>query len=102
MADIGFNDNLEVAGRKFHFQTASNVDKGSVRCEIFENGTVLATSSVDFERRKQAKQHTVENRIKNTVESLAAKTTTISTSADLITSIALIAGVIISFVAFFF
>ena len=70
MADIGFNDNLEVAGRKFHFQTASNVDKGSVRCEIFENGTVLATSSVDFERRKQAKQHTVENRIKNTVESL--------------------------------
>jgi tetratricopeptide (TPR) repeat protein len=70
MADIGFNDNLEVAGRKFHFQTASNIDKGNVRCEIFENGTVLAMSTVDFERRKQLKTHTVENRIKNTVESL--------------------------------
>jgi tetratricopeptide (TPR) repeat protein len=70
MSDIGFNDNLEVAGRKFHFQTASNIDKGNVRCEIFENGTVLATSTVDFERRRQLKTHTVESRIKNTVESL--------------------------------
>jgi tetratricopeptide (TPR) repeat protein len=70
MSDIGFNDNLEVAGRKFHFQTASNVEKGNVRCEIFENGTVLATSTVDFERRKYTKIHTVENRIKSTVEAL--------------------------------
>jgi len=70
MADIGFNDNLDVSGRTFHFQTASNTGKGLVRCEIFENGRVLSTMEVDFERRKDNKTHSIENRLKNIVEKL--------------------------------
>ncbi len=70
MSDIGFNDNLEVSGRTFHFQTASNVKKGSVRCEIFEKGRVISTSVVDFERRQTNKTHSIEKRLKDIVESM--------------------------------
>jgi len=70
MAEIGFNDNLEVAGRKFHFQTATQSNKGKIRCEIYENGRVLSTSEVDFERRKGIRKDNLENRLKNIVESL--------------------------------
>lgn len=70
MSDIGFNDNLEVSNRTFHFQTASNVKKGTVRCEIFENGRVISTSLVDFERRQVSRTHSVEKRLKDIVESL--------------------------------
>ena len=70
MSDIGFNDNLEVAGRKFHFQTATQSNKGKIRCEIYENGRVLSTSEVDFERRKGDRKKNIENRLKNVVESL--------------------------------
>ena len=70
MSDIGFNDNLEVAGRKFHFQTATQSNKGKIRCEIYENGRVLSASEVDYERRKGDRQKSLENRLKNVVESL--------------------------------
>ena len=70
MSDIGFNDNLEIAGRTFHIQTASSTGKGSIRCEIFENGRVLSTAEVDFERRTRSQRHSVEDRLKNVVESL--------------------------------
>jgi tetratricopeptide (TPR) repeat protein len=70
MADIGFNDNLEIGGRKFHFQTATSSSKGKIRCEMYENGRILATSEVDFERRRGKAQRTVEDRLKNIVESL--------------------------------
>ncbi len=70
MSDIGFNDNLEIAGRTFHIQTASSTGKGSIRCEIFENGRVLSTSEVDFERRSISQKHSVGDRLKTVVESL--------------------------------
>ena len=70
MSDIGFNDNLEVAGRKFHFQTASRSGKGTIRCEIFENGRVLSTSEVDYERRKTDRNEAIEDRLRTVVESL--------------------------------
>ena len=70
MSDIGFNDNLEIAGRTFHIQTASSTGKGSIRCEIFENGRVLSTSEVDFERRSKSQKHSVDDRLKTVVESL--------------------------------
>ena len=54
MADIGFNDNLSVSGRKFHFQTASNTKSGEVQCEIFEEGRLLSKEIIEFERRKLA------------------------------------------------
>ena len=70
MADIGFNDNLSVSGRKFHFQTASNVKSGEVQCEIFEEGRLLSKEIIEFERRKFDKVHSIENRLKEMVESL--------------------------------
>ena len=70
MADIGFNDNLSVAGRKFHFQTASNIKSGEVQCEIFEEGRLLSKEILEFERRKFDKVHSIENRLKEMVESL--------------------------------
>lgn len=70
MADIGFNDNLSVAGRKFHFQTASNTKSGEVQCEIFEEGRLLSKEILEFERRKFDKVHSIENRLKEMVESL--------------------------------
>jgi len=70
MSDIGFNDNLEIAGRTFHIQTASSTGKGSIRCEIFENGRVLSTAEVDFERRSKSQKHSFDDRLKTVVESL--------------------------------
>lgn len=70
MSDIGFNDNLEISGRTFHIQTASSEGKGSIRCEIFENGQVLSTSEVDFERRNRSQRHSVDDRLKSVVESM--------------------------------
>jgi Tfp pilus assembly protein PilF len=70
MADIGFNDNLTVSGRKFHFQTASNTKSGEVQCEIFEQGRLLTKEIIQFERRKFDKVHSIENRLKELVESL--------------------------------
>ncbi len=71
MSDIGFNDNLEIAGRTFHIQTASSTGKGSIRCEIFENGRVLSTSEVDFERRSISQKHSVGDRLKTVGNFLA-------------------------------
>jgi len=70
LSDIGFNDNLEVAGRKFHFQTATNANKGKIRTEIFEEGRILSTAEVDFERRKDSRIQTAEDRLRIIVESL--------------------------------
>jgi tetratricopeptide (TPR) repeat protein len=70
MSDIGFNDNLNVAGRTFHFQTSSNSTRGVVNCEIYENGTLMTLSEINFERRKETKSYSHEDRMKKFVESL--------------------------------
>ena len=70
MTDVGFNDNLEIAGRTFHIQTATSAKRGSINCEIFENGRVLFNSVLDFERRNNGKSHLADDRLKNLVESL--------------------------------
>lgn len=70
MSEIGYNDNLEVAGRKFHFQTSTNSGKGKIHCEIYEDGRVLSATMVDFERRRGDRRDSVEDRLKVIVESL--------------------------------
>ena len=70
MADIGFNDNIEIVGRTFHVQTASSSGTGNIRCEIFEKGRVLSTAEVEFERRNRTQKHSVDTRLKNVVETL--------------------------------
>ncbi len=70
MSDIGFNDNLEVGGRKFHFQTQTSSGKGKIRCEIFEGGRILSSTEVDFDRRKGGYSEAIEERLRQIVESL--------------------------------
>ncbi len=70
MADIGFNDNVEIAGRTFHIQTASSTGIGNIRCEVFENGQVLSSTEMEFERRNRSQKHSVDTRLKNVVETL--------------------------------
>ena len=70
MADIGFNDNIEIAGRTFHIQTASSTGTGNIRCEVFEHGQVLSSTEMEFERRNRSAKHSVDTRLKNVVESL--------------------------------
>jgi tetratricopeptide (TPR) repeat protein len=70
MAEIGYNNSMDVAGRKFHFQTATDSNKGKIRCEVFEDGRVITATVVDFERRKGDRRNTVEDRLKVIVESM--------------------------------
>jgi len=69
MSDIGYNDNIVVSGRKFHIQTSSNQSKGVARCEVFENGRVITTHSIEFERRKKIREDHFEDRIRTLVTS---------------------------------
>ncbi len=74
MPDIGYNDNLNVAGRKFHIQTASNFSKGIARCEVFEEGQLITTQVVEFERRRAHDEQSMEQRIRSIVSSLHQET----------------------------
>ncbi len=70
MTDIGFNDNIAVNERKFHVQTASNLRKGTVRCEVFEQGRLITTEQIQFERRREDSDKSKSNRIQHTVQRL--------------------------------
>ncbi|RMH65402.1 MAG: tetratricopeptide repeat protein [Calditrichaeota bacterium] len=74
MADIGFNDDVNVGGRKFHVQTASHHSQGKASCEVFEQGRLINKSDVTFERRRHVDPDQFENRIRNVVESLHDET----------------------------
>ena len=67
MSDIGYNDNVNVADRKFHIQTASNLKKGLARCEVFEEGRLITTQVVEFERRKRRDEDSMEQRIRHKI-----------------------------------
>lgn len=74
MADIGYNDNVTVADRTFHIQTATNIRKGMARCEVFEQGKLITTHVINFERRKSFDEDSLEKRIRNIVSSLHKET----------------------------
>ncbi len=74
MSDIGYNDNLNVAGRKFHIQTASNLNHGTARCEVFEEGRVITTNLINFERRQRLDEESMEKRVREIVEDLHRET----------------------------
>jgi tetratricopeptide (TPR) repeat protein len=74
MADIGYNDNVSVSNRTFHIQTASNVKKGSARCEVFEQGKLITTHNLNFERRKTYDEDSLENRVRDIVSALHTET----------------------------
>ena len=74
MADIGYNDNVSVSNRTFHIQTASNIKKGNARCEVFEQGKLISTHNLEFERRKTFSEDSLEKRIRSIVTTLHNET----------------------------
>lgn len=74
MSDIGFNDNVQVYGRKFHVQTATHTTKGTASCEVFEEGRLINKNYVTFERRKAIDEDAMEKRIREIVESIHQET----------------------------
>ena len=74
MADIGYNDNVSVSNRTFHIQTASNIKKGTARCEVFEQGKLISTHDLEFERRKTFSEDSLETRIREIVSVLHKET----------------------------
>lgn len=74
MSDIGYNDNISVEGRKFHIQTASSLQKGLARCEVFEEGRLITTQNIEFERRRSRNEESMEQRIRKIVSDLHQET----------------------------
>ncbi len=74
MSDIGYNDNVQVYGRKFHVQTATQTAKGLASCEVFEEGRVINKNYVSFERRRQSDEEMLESRIREIVENMHQET----------------------------
>lgn len=74
MSDIGFNDNVQVYGRKFHVQTATQRSKGIASCEVFEEGRLINKNYITFERRKGLDEELLEQRIRKLVESTHQET----------------------------
>ncbi len=70
MSDIGYNDNVQVYGRKFHVQTATQRSKGVASCEVFEAGRVINKNYISFERRGKSDSDQLENRIRKIVENM--------------------------------
>lgn len=70
MSDIGYNDNVQVYGRKFHVQTATQSVKGTASCEVFEGGRVINKSYIRFERRVESDKVRMESRIRQIVENM--------------------------------
>ncbi|MFQ5583911.1 MAG: tetratricopeptide repeat protein [Calditrichia bacterium] len=68
MADIGLNQNLEIASRHFHVQTVTSVDEGTIRSEIFEKGRLLYVESYKFDRRGRDDEEGVEKRLRHLVD----------------------------------
>lgn len=74
MSDIGYNDNVQVYGRKFHVQTATQSSRGTASCEIFEDGRVINKNYISFERRGQSNGDQMESRIRQIVENMHQET----------------------------
>ena len=70
MSDIGYNDNVSVSNRTFHIQTASNIKKGTARCEVFEQGKIISTHDLEFERRRSSSEDSLEGRVREIVSAL--------------------------------
>ncbi len=74
MPDIGFNDNVTIGNRTFHIQTATNKSKGIVRCEIFEQGRLITTQVINYERRRGKDAKSFENRVRSFIKDVHLST----------------------------
>ncbi len=68
MADIGLNQNISTDSRDFHIQTATLVDEGVIRTEVFEKGRVLFVEHYHYERRQPADEIGADTRLREIVD----------------------------------
>lgn len=68
MADIGLNQNISVKGRQFHIQTASNIEEGYIRTEVFEKGRLLFAENSKYERRDLSRDGDAELRMRRLLD----------------------------------
>ena len=65
MADIGLNQNISTDSRDFHIQTATLVDEGVIRTEVFEKGRVLFVEHYHYERRLPEDENGADTRLRS-------------------------------------
>jgi|GEM_PF-2349924 len=68
MADIGLNQNLSVGPREFHLQTATILDEGIIRTEVFQKGRLLFVENHRYERRDGKEERGAEARLRRIVD----------------------------------
>ena len=68
MEDIGLNQNIVVGSREFHIQTATLLEEGFVRAEVFEKGRLLFVENSRYERREPESNKGAETRLKKVVD----------------------------------
>lgn len=68
MSDLGFNDDVSAGSRKFHIQTATLVDDGMIRTEVFEKGRLLYVEHHRYERRNPDQAKGPEERLRHLVD----------------------------------
>jgi tetratricopeptide (TPR) repeat protein len=68
MADIGLNQNITIRSRQFHFQTATNIEDGIIRTEVFEKGRLLYAQDHKYERRESESPEGGELRMQLTLD----------------------------------
>jgi hypothetical protein len=68
MADIGLNQSVSIRNRKFHFQTATNIEDGIIRTEVFEQGRLMYAQDNNYERRGSRNPEGGENRLRQALD----------------------------------
>jgi hypothetical protein len=68
MADIGLNQNVSIRNRKFHFQTATNIEDGIIRTEVFEQGRLMYAQDNRYERRGSRNPEGGESRLRQALD----------------------------------
>lgn len=68
MADIGLNQNVSIRSRKFHFQTATNIEDGIIRTEVFEQGRLIYAEEHKYERRESMDSQKGESRFHQSLQ----------------------------------
>ncbi len=68
MSNIGLNQNISIGGRQFHLQTATNIEEGFIRTEVFEQGRLLFIEYFEYERRDTTLKGETELRIRRLLD----------------------------------
>jgi len=68
MADIGLNQNITIKDRNFHIQTATNLEEGFIRTEVFDQGRLLYAEHHKYERRDSTEESGAELRLRRIVD----------------------------------